>query len=379
VSLPAGYQLASGTGVIGPLASLTFGITLAATEAGSFGGAVTITSDAPGQTVFTFPVTGLVLDPPVVNPLAASGLGAGLAALHASVNPSDSSTTVWFEWSKDPEFDGVTVRAVAGSVPGFADENGSAAKFDQPSGLATDADGNIYVADTLNHRIRKISPDGTASTFAGSGAAGSANGSAATAEFNRPIGIVMGNGGILLVTDSNNHRIRAITPAGEVSTYCGLGTRGFTDGVPAAARFDTPAGLAIAADGTLHVADQGNHRIRKSGPDGTASTLAGQITAGSTNGAASVAEFNNPVAIAVNSAGNAYVTEAASHAIRQVAPDGFTRIFAGSPTHPGSVEATGTTTRFSSPVGLAMRVDGTLLVVDKGNHRLRSVSQGTRP
>jgi sugar lactone lactonase YvrE len=361
VSVPAGYLLAGGPWAINPLDTLTLDLTLQASSAGDFSGDVTISSDAAGQPTFAFPVTGVVLDPPAVITLAATAVTGTSATLNATVNPLGSSTTVWFEWSLDPEFDGLTVST-------------QAATLSQPSGLATDAAGNIYIADTLNHRVRKIAPNGTATTLAGTGAAGFANGPGNTAQFNEPVGIVVTANGAVYVADSKNHCIRGITPAGVVSTFSGLGPPGFTDGIPAAARFNLPSGLAIDGNGSLHVADRGNHRIRKVGPDGTVSTLAGKTTAGSTNGAVGVALFDNPIGIAVDTLGNAYVTEAASHAIRKVAPDGTTAIFAGSAALSGTTNSTGANARFTSPAGLTFRADGTLLVADKGNHLIRSVS-----
>ncbi len=362
VGFPAGFQKTGGVGVINPLGSLTFQLTLAATTAGTFSGNVVITSDAPAQATLTFPITGEVLDPPALTTLAANPVGTATATFNATVNPRDSSTTVWFEWSQDPEFDGVMVSTLAGSG------------FNQPSGIATDAGGNSYVADRQNHRIRKIAPDGTTSTFAGTGVAGFADGTGAAAQFDQPVGVVISSTGTLFVTDSGNHRIRSIDPAGVVGTYSGLGTPGFTDGIATAARFQNPAGLAIDNGGILYVADSGNHRIRKVALDGSVSTLAGTGTSGSVNGAA--AEFNTPVGIARDSAGFVYVTESSSHAIRKISADGFTSLFAGSPTTADFVNATGAAARFSSPTGLAVGVNGLLYLADKGNHRIRAVSLG---
>ncbi len=361
VNPPAGYVLSGGPWVINPLASLDLAITLSAASAGTYSGDVSILSDAPGQTTFAFPVTGVVLDPPGVTTLAATGFSGGSATLHGLVNPRGSSATAWFEWSLDAEFDGLTVTTLAASL-------------DQPRGLATDSVGNIYIADTLHHRIRKIAANGTETIFAGTGIAGFANGPVASAQFNEPIGIVVGGNGTVFVADSKNHRIRAITTLGTVTTFAGLGDPAFTDGVPAAARFNLPSGLALNADGDLLVADRGNHRIRRVGPNGTVGTLVGDGSAGSVNGAAAVARFNNPVGIATDAAGNAYVTEAASHAIRKIAADGFTSLFAGNATAPGLVNAAGAAARFSSPAGLAVRADGTLIVADTGNHLIRAVS-----
>ncbi|MCF7732018.1 MAG: hypothetical protein K9N23_10030, partial [Akkermansiaceae bacterium] len=376
VDVPAGYRLTGGTGVIPALASLTFELILPSLSGGVFSGGIVISSDAPGQAVFSFPITGAVLAPPKVATLSATAVGPGAATLNATVNPMGSSTTVWFEWSQDPEFDGFMVRTAAGSTHGYAEGPGATAKFNQPSGVATDAGGSIYVADTQNHRIRRIASNGTVSTLAGTGVAGFADGAGATAQFDHPVGVVMSASGILFVADSQNHRIRAINPAGEVVTYSGLGTPGFTNGIAGAARFHTPTGLAIDGDGVLYVADSDNHRIRKIAIDGSVSTLAGTGVAGSANGAVAVVQFNRPAGIAADSSGFVYVTEATSHAVRKITPSGSTSIFAGSPTTADFVNASGLSARFSSPVGLAVGTEGSLYVADQGNHRIRAVSPG---
>ncbi len=361
INLPGGYVLSGGPWVIQPLASLDLDITLSAASAGTYSGDVSILSDAPGQAVFAFPLTGVVLDPPGVVTLAATAISGDSATLNGLVNPRGSSATAWFEWSLDAEFDGLTVSTLA-------------AALDQPRGLATDSAGNIYIADTRHHQIRKIATDGTQTVLAGTGVAGFADGQAANAQFNEPIGIVVGSNGSVFVADSKNHRIRAISPLGTVTTFAGLGDPAFTDGVPSAARFNLPSGLAIRTNGTLLVADRGNHRIRTVGPDGTVGTWVGNGTPSSTNGAAAVARFDNPIGIAVDTAGNAYVSEASSHAIRKIAADGFTSDFAGDRLAPGLINSTGASARFSSPAGLAVRADGTLLVADTGNHLIRAVN-----
>jgi sugar lactone lactonase YvrE len=361
VNAPAGYVLSGGPWVIQPLDSLDLDITLSAASAGTFSGDVSLLSDAPGQTTFSFPLTGVVLDPPGVTTLAATATSGGSATLNGLVNPRGSSTNAWFEWSLDAEFDGLTVTTLAASL-------------DQPSGLATDSAGNIYIADTLHHRIRKIDANGTETVFAGTGIAGFANGPVGSAQFNEPIGIVVGSNGTVFVADSKNHRIRAISTLGTVTTFAGLGDPAFTDGVAAAARFNLPSGLALSANGDLLVADRGNHRIRSVGPNGTVGTRVGDGTAGSADGAAAFARFDNPVGIAVDAAGTAYVTEASGHAIRKVAPDGFTSLFAGNATTSGLINAAGPAARFSSPTGLTVRADGTLVVADTGNHLIRAIS-----
>jgi sugar lactone lactonase YvrE len=374
VNLPAGFQLTGGVGVINPLDSATFQITIPATSAGKYSGNVVITDDAPEKTTFSFPIAGVVLDPPVLTTLDRTAAGSGTATLNATVNPRDSSTNVWFEWSQDPNFNGVMVSTLAGSISGYVEGSAANAKFNQPSGFVVDSAGNTFVADQQNHRIRKIAPDGTTSTFAGTGVAGFADGSATTAQFNQPTGLALSSTGILYVADSKNHRIRAINSTGAVTTYSGLGTVGFTDGIASAARFSSPTGLAIDNFGVLYVADTDNNRIRKVALDGSVSTLAGTGNAGATNGAGSSAEFSGLVGIARDSAGFLYVTETGSQAVRKIAPDGTTGIFAGNAATPGFVDSTGAAARFSSPTGLAVSATGVLYVADKGNHRVRSVS-----
>jgi predicted outer membrane repeat protein len=374
ITAPFGYQVIGGTGVIPGANAVTFTVVLTAAAEGTYPGNVTILSDATEQPVFSFPVTGLVLDPPVVVTLDATDLASGSATFRGTVNPKGSETQTWFEWSLDPEFDGVGVSTFAGSTNGFVNGVGVDAQFSSPSSMVIDASGNLYVADTLNHCIRKIAPDGTTTTYAGTGVAGFANGAAASAQFHEPIGLAIGSDGTLFVADSKNHRIRAISTAGNVTTYAGLGTAGFTDGIPTAARFRFPSGLAIDSSGVLFVADTMNHRIRKIATNGEVSTLAGTSTAAFVNGVVSVARFNQPYGIAVDAAGNAYVTEVTSHAIRKVEPNGTTSVYAGDIIASGSSNGPIASARFQLPKGLHVTAAGEMYVADRDNHLIRVIS-----
>jgi hypothetical protein len=210
------------------------------------------------------------------------------------------------------------VATLAGSGwAGFRDGIGTTASFNQPSALAVDSNGDVYVADTSNHRIRRVSSSGMVSTYAGSGSKGLADGSSASAAlFDTPGGVAL-VGETLYVTDTGNHRIRKITEAGAVSTFAGS-TEGYADGTGTAAKFKTPSSLAALSDGTLYVADQGNHRIRKVTSAGVVSTLAGAGVADLVNGDSAVACFHSPTGVAVTSAGNLVVADFGNHVLRQL-------------------------------------------------------------
>ena len=179
-----------------------------------------------------------------------------------------------------------------------------------PAGVAVDGSGNVYVAEYQNHAIRKITPAGVVTTLAGRpGTSGTNNGTGTAARFTNPIGVAVDASGSVYVGDSGNHAIRKITSAGVVTTLAGLvGTSGTNDGVGAAARFYYPEDVAVDGSNYVYVADAGNHCIRKVAPDGTVTTLAGLCgNSGSDDGTNSTARFNNPLGIAVDSAGNLYV------------------------------------------------------------------------
>ena len=211
-----------------------------------------------------------------------------------------------------------TVDTLAGSTSGFADGAGAAAKFYYLFGVAADAAGNIYVGDSNNQRIRKISPDGTVGTLAGSGSPGCADGVGAAASFDYPYGVTVDSAGNLYVADHSAHRLRKITPDGTVSTLAGS-TSGFADGAGAAASFDSPTGVTVDAAGNVFVADTNNERIRKITPNGTVSTLAGSGHPGSIDGVGATASFNSPLGVAVDAAGNLLVADCDNHRIRRLA------------------------------------------------------------
>ncbi len=271
------------------------------------------------------------------------------------------------------------VSLLAGGSSGSSDGNGTSARFFYPGAIATDSVGNIYVADTENHTIRKITPTGDVSTLAGAaGTAGAADGNGSNARFSFPLGVAVDSAGNVFVADAQNHAIRRITPTGDVSTLAGsAGNNGTADGTGANARFDTPMGLAIDSGGTLYVADYNNHTIRKITPGGVVSTLAGSAgIAGATDGNGVTASFYFPRGLATDGAGNVYVADTENHSIRKITPGGVVSTFGGAPFRDGAVDGDGANARFTLPQGLAADSGGHVYVADSYNGTIRKITPG---
>ncbi|CAJ0719597.1 Virginiamycin B lyase [Ralstonia edaphis] len=266
------------------------------------------------------------------------------------------------------------VSTIAGSTTaGYANGTGSVASFRQPSGVARDASGNLYVADYGNHVIRKIAPSGAVTTLAGTGSPGHVDGMAGSAKFATPVGIAVAASGNIYVTEFYGNDIRKITPGGIVTTLAGSATAGSSDGVGAGASFNNPLGITVDANENVYVADYSNNMIRKITPAGVVTTLAGTTTAGSDNGAAALATFNGPSGIALSSSGTLYVAEWFNSDIRQISPAGMVTTLAGSGAT-GSDDGVGTAATFSLPVGIAIGTNGVLYVADDGNNLIRMVT-----
>jgi len=262
---------------------------------------------------------------------------------------------------------------IAGTgAPGYAEGTGTSAAFNSPTGVAVDGAGNIYVADQNNNRIRKITPAGEVSTFAGTGEAGFSEGPGATAKFNAPSAIAVDAAGNVYVADAGNQRIRKITPDGLVRTLAGNGNPGYGEGPPSFAQFNNPVGIALDADGMIYVADANNYRIRKITPSGVTSTLAGNGTPGNLDGEPGIATFNLPFGVAVDIDGTVYVADKGNHRIRQITPGGVVSPFAGSAT-PGYVEGALSAAKFALPAGVAVDSIGNVLVADQANNRIREI------
>jgi sugar lactone lactonase YvrE len=293
-----------------------------------------------------------------------------------------------------------TVATLAGSGKtgplggGYADGPALEAQFHDPMGLAFDADGNLYVSDWVNHRIRMIGPDGRVTTVAGGGPPGPYgdlfDGPAATARFFGPEGLDVDDHGNIFVADTLNNRIRRISPEGLVTTVAGSGPGtlyGFdgalVDGPADIARFNDPSDVAVDAAGTLYVTDRLNHVIRKITPDGQVSTFAGSGQPGSADGVGQAASFELPNRITIDRDGNLYVTEGRfldfgeqtyGFRVRMITPQAKVTTLAGTG-QPGYRDGPALTAEFDVPIGIAVDGKGNVYVVDSGAHRIRRISR----
>ncbi len=271
----------------------------------------------------------------------------------------------------------VTLLAGTSGSAGTSNGTGAAALFNQPGGVVAAGGGVIYVADTANAMIRRVGTDGSVTTFAGSSSTrGNVDGVGTAATFGGPLGIAIDSAGNLYVADAMNHTIRKITSAGTVSTLAGsAGVSGFADGTGAAARFNYPAGLAVDAAGNVYVADQSNNLIRKITPAGVVTTLAGlQGVSGFSDGAGSLALFNQPDGVVLDSAGNVYVADTGNSTIRKITPAGVVSTLAGLPAIGGNQDGTGSGAMFNLPRALTIDGSGNLYVADTGNASIRKVT-----
>ncbi len=283
---------------------------------------------------------------------------------------------------------GDTTTLAGNGLNGYVDGTGGptgTTQFSSPFGVAVDGAGNVYVTEIGNDRIRKITPTGATTTLAGNGTAGYVDGTGGptgTTQLDNPTGVAVDTVGNVYVADLGNNRIRKITPTGATTTLAGNGLNGYVDGTggpTGTTQFNNPLGVAVDGAGNVYVADYANQRIRKITPAGATTTLAGNGTAGyldGTGGPTGTTQFNNPHGVAVDTTGNVYVADYANNRIRKITPAGATTTLAGNGTA-GYLDGTGGptgTTQFNNPLGVAVDTAGSVYVADFRNQRIRKIS-----
>jgi hypothetical protein len=330
-------------------------------------------------------IKGNYATPVVVTTLAGSGdlgstdaIGDAASFNYSSGVGVDSNGNIYVADSYNNKIRKITgageVTTLAGSGnAGSADGLGIAASFNNPSGVAVDGNGNVYVADSYNNKIRKITASGEVTTVAGSGASGTANGMGSAARFNGPSGLAVDQNGTLYVADTENQKIRKITASGVVTNYVGSGISGSTDGTGTEASFSYPQGVAVDGTGTLYVADTDNQKIRKIEAGGVVSTFAGSGSFGTTDGIRTLASFNGPSGVAVDASNNVYVADSGNNKIRKISPTGEVTTLAGSGVE-GAMDGSAMEANFKYPEGVAVDTNGKIYVADGYNNKIRKIS-----
>jgi trimeric autotransporter adhesin len=281
------------------------------------------------------------------------------------------------------EADGRIRLAAGNGNAGFSGDGkpATSAQLYRPWSVATDGIGNLYIADTYNRRIRKVTPDGVINTVAGNGAYGYGGdgGSATAAQLGYPYGIAVDSSGNLYIADNGTNRIRKVTAAGMISTAVGSGTYGYggDGGLATAAQMKAPTDVAVDSAGSLYIADYGNYRIRKVTRDGLINTVAGNGTSGSSgdNGPATAALISSPYGVAIDSAGNLYIADYGNNRIRKVTAAGVISTVAGNGFYGyGGDGSSATAAAMSYPYDVAVDSAGNLFIADYGNNRVRKVT-----
>jgi sugar lactone lactonase YvrE len=256
-----------------------------------------------------------------------------------------------------------------------------------PEGLVLDHNGNLFIADTYNRQVRQVTPDGALRTVAGKERPDTGpirfsgdGGPGPQAELSFPTGLAVDRAGNLFIADTENHRVRKVDPNGTITTITGTGTAGFSgEGSTAtSAELNAPRGLALDRAGNLFIADSANHRVRKLTPDGTIVTVSGTGVPGfaGDGGAATNGQLNRPLGLAADSSGNLFIVDSLNYRIRRVSPDGtITTVFGSGSTGDGETEVTSR----HYPSSVAVDPEGNLLIADPFHHRIWKVAGVATP
>lgn len=264
------------------------------------------------------------------------------------------------------------VTTIAGNEQGNKYGKALFAKFNAPSGIVIDSKGNIYISDTNNNAVKVLRTSGIVELFAGSdrGEPGNVNGKLKEARFSSPEGLAIDSKDNLYIADKLNHNIRKISTNGQVITLAGR-LMGNEDGLKSNAKFYNPVAVAVDTNGNVFVADAGNNKIRKISTDGLVSTLAGKAL-GYEDGPGYISKFNTPTGLAIDKSNNLYVSDYGNNTIRKITPYGFVSTVAGS-LQAGSKDGYAKNASFMNPAGLAVNEKGDVIIADTQNHKIRKL------
>ena len=292
-------------------------------------------------------------------------LRAGIGRIQVSVNAkSDTSSTDFiYDWIG-------TVSIIAGGEKGFADGVGANAKFSQPAGIDIDASGNLYVADWANYKVRKVTPDGTVTTFPGR-IPSWADPSGPNTDFDIPGDVAIDASGNLFVAEERGNAISKIAPNGTVTLVAGGGASGTADGTGTGAQFYWPMSIEVDETGNLIVADAQNNRIRKVISSGVVTTLAGSVPA-YLDGPGTTAKFNMPTSVIKDLQGNFLITDYFNYRVRKMTPDGVVTTFAGNGQQ-GATDGDLLTANIYWPTDITINSKGNIYLCD-GNSKIRFIS-----
>ena len=277
---------------------------------------------------------------------------------------------------------GGTLSVFAGTSSGGAPTAGAAtsSRLNNPSGVAVDSSGNVYIADTYNHRVEKVTPEGVLSIIAGTGTSGAPTaGTATSSRLNQPMGVAVDSSGNVYIADSANHRIEKVTPEGVLSIIAGSGSSGApTAGTATSSALNTPTGVAVDSSGNVYIADSGNNQVEKVTSGGTLSVFAGTGSAGApTAGAATSSALWNPSGVAVDSSGNVYIADRDSPRVEKVTSGGTLSVFAGTGVPGTPTAGAATSSKLDTPAGVAVDSSGNVYIANRYAHIVAKVSVGS--
>jgi uncharacterized protein (TIGR03437 family) len=332
-----------------------------------------IFNQAPATTIRLNGPTGLALDSSGDIFIAEGGIGTGSGL-------GEGDYKIW-------KINGVGIvsTAAGNGIENYSGDGGAAtaAQIDTPSNMVFDPEGNLYIADSANNRVRRVSPGGVIVTVAGTGVAGYSGdgGPATSAMLNSPEGLAADADGNVYIADTKNNRIRKLLPSGTIISIAGNGNAAFFgDGGPAnSASIHAPEALYSAGGGHIYIADTGNQRVRELLPDGTITTVAGNGVQGAAGdgGAAISAQLSLPAGVTLDAAGNIYIADQGNNRVRMVSTNGTISTFAGAATFALGDGGPASGAQLSAPASVALDAAGNVYIADSGHNRIRVVSGGT--